>query len=214
MRGVFGPLVDEDHHEVDVRVGSGDALGHLGEEFQALDPRIRRHQHPLAQRQGGEDVNDLLGIALRSQPEERLRIHRGERIELRPLIGLRRGRVVHSLRSDERVELLPAARLPLSGLLHRAGHRIPTAKPVPANHSEVDVDIGGAGEVARGSHEGVVVQDVQHARDGNEDIAVSDVHLFIRLALTRVGATLAVSAIAASASARCCLGVFFLGVGS
>src|SRR5699024_6987846 len=85
VRGVFGPLVDEHHHEVDVRVGNGDPLSHLGEELQALDPRVGRYQYPLAQRQRGEDVNDLLGGALRSQPEERLWVHRGERIELRSL---------------------------------------------------------------------------------------------------------------------------------
>src|SRR5699024_11396171 len=100
------------------------------------------------------------------------------------------------------------------GLLHRAGHRIPAAKPVPANHSEVDVDVRGAGEIARGPHEGVVIQDVQHARDGDEDVAVGDVHFLIRLALALVGATLAVAAIAASASARgVVLGVFFFGEG-
>src|SRR5699024_602189 len=114
-------------------------------------------------------------------------------------LGLLGVHTVDGVEADERVELL--APLPLARLAHRAGDHVALAQGVLADLGERDVDVVGSGQVAGGAHERVVVEDVEDARDGDEDILVSDHGLRLAVAVTPAAAIAAVPSPAPAAAA-------------
>ena len=87
------------------------------------------------------------------------------------------GRPVDRVEPHERVELLAAdvARglLALAQCLDRAGDAVTLAQAVLLDHAERDVDVVGPGQVAGRAHEGVVVEHVEDAGDGHEDVVLA-----------------------------------------
>jgi hypothetical protein len=79
---------------------------------------------------------------------------------------------VDALDLHHRVELLLA--LALAGLAHLPGDGVTTTQAVLADHGQRDVDVVGAGEVAAGADEGVVVQDVEDACGRDQHVVLED----------------------------------------
>src|SRR5699024_357902 len=90
------------------------------------------------------------------------------------------------------VELLPVVALPLPGLTDRAGDGVPTAQTVLLHLAQGDVHVVGPGQVAAGAHEGVVLQDVQHAGHREEHVVLGDLDLFFYLAAAALAVPVAV----------------------
>src|SRR5699024_3112939 len=140
------------------------------------------------------------------QPEPLLRVERGQLGELLPGLGLLRGLPVDGVQADQRAVLLPvpaAAGVLLRAVgLDGAGDRIALAQTVLAHRAHRDVDVAGAGQVAGGADEPVVVQDVQHAGDGDEHVLLAVAGLLlVVLVVAPVAATLAVPATLSAAAA-------------
>jgi hypothetical protein len=159
-------------------------------------------------------VNVRLGL----QAQALLRIERGELAELRPLAGLLGGHPVDGVEAHQRVELLALVAAHLDGLtallavargLDRAGDGVALAQPVPLDHAERHVDVVGTGQVAAGAHEGVVVENVEDAGAGRQDIVLGNLGLLLELRavgaaaggapLVAVAPTVAVAAAAVAA---------------
>ena len=87
-------------------------------------------------------------------------------------LGLLRVQPVDLVQADQRVELLAA--LALARLPDRALDDVALAQPVPADLGQRDVHVVGAGQVAGGADEPVVVQHVQDAGDRDEDVVLAD----------------------------------------
>ena len=95
-----------------------------------------------------------------------LRVEGGQLGELHPCLGLLRGHPVDGVEADQRVELGPVAGLtdgdlPFAQRLDGAGDGVTLTQTVSTNQAERDVDVPGAGEVARGADERVVVQHIE-----------------------------------------------------
>src|SRR5699024_2209638 len=126
------------------------------------------------------------------QPEPLLRVQRGELGELRAAGGLGERHPVDGVQPHQGVELLPVVALPLPGLTDRAGDGVPTAQTVLLHLAQGDVHVVGPGQVAAGAHEGVVLQDVQHAGQREEHVVLGDLDLFFYLAAAALAVPVAV----------------------
>ena len=93
-------------------------------------------------------------------------------VEVGPAAGLLGVGAVDGVEPDQRVELLPALALPR--LPDRAGDGVALAQAVLAHLDERDVHVVGAGQVAGGADERVVVEDVEDAGDRHEDVVLAD----------------------------------------
>src|SRR5699024_4911409 len=85
--------------------------------------------------------------------------------------------------------VLAVAAFAFAGLAHRAGDRVPAAQAVLLHLAQGDVDVIGAGQVAAGAHESVVVQHIEDSRHRQQDVVLGDDDLFLDL---RTRAALAV----------------------
>jgi hypothetical protein len=102
---------------------------------------------------------------------------------------------VDRVEAHERVELLLA--LAVARLAYGAGDGVTLAHAVLADLGEGDVDVVGPREIARGPDEGVVVEDVEDARDRHQDVVLGD--LGLRLAERDAVAATAPVAVAVAA---------------
>ena len=93
-------------------------------------------------------------------------------VELQALAGGLGVGAVDGVDAHHRVELLLA--LALAGLAHLADDRVAAAQAVLADHRQRHVDVVGAGQVAGGAHERVVVEHVEDAGDRHEDVVLED----------------------------------------
>src|SRR4051812_30672000 len=193
---LLGPLVDEDDHEVALGVVRGDRVGDRLQHHRLAGLRRADDQGPLPLADRHDQVDDpggqLVGLGL--QPQPLLRVQRGELGELRPVPGLLRLEAVDGVEPDQRVVLVLA--LTLARLPDGTGDGVAAAQAVAAHLRERDVDVVRTGQVARRADEGVVVQHVQDAGDGQEDVVLADG----RLALVEALATPAPVAVAVPAT--------------
>src|SRR4051812_3128922 len=193
---LLGPLVDEDDHEVALGVVRGDRVGDRLQDHRLAGLRRADDQGPLPLADRHDQVDDpgsqLVGLGL--QPEPLLRVERGELGELGPVPGLLGLEAVDGVEPDQRVVLVLA--LTLARLPDGTGDGVTAAQAVAAHLREGDVDVVRAGQVARRADEGVVVQHVQDAGDGQEDVVLADG----RLALVEALATPAPVAVAVAAT--------------
>src|SRR5699024_952662 len=107
--------------------------------------------------------------------------------------GLLHGHAVDGLELGQRV-VLAAVALGADGLLLRllavarrldlTGDRVTLAQAVALDHAHRDVHVVRAGQVAGGADEGVVVEDVEDARDGDEHVVLVDLRLDVVELLT------------------------------
>src|SRR5690606_11027031 len=197
---LFGPLVDEHHHEVDLGVVRRDGVGHLLHDDRLAGLGRGDDEAALALADRGDEVDDALGELLRPglQPQVLLRVERGELGELRTAAhALRRG-AVHRVEADERVELLPLL-LALLRLTHRTGDRVTAAQSVLLHLVERDVDVVRARQVAARADERVVLEDVEDAGDGEQDVVLAHLGLVVGRVVRTAGAALAVAVAVAPA---------------
>ena len=123
------------------------------------------------------DPADQVGrLGLQAQPLAR--VERGQLGELDPVLGRLGVGAVDAVDPHHRVELLLA--LALAGLAHLADDRVAAAQAVLAHHRQRQVDVVGAGQVAAGADERVVVEDVEDAGRGHQHVVLED--LGVRLA--------------------------------
>src|SRR5262249_26610740 len=107
------------------------------------------------------------------------------------------------------VELLPA--LAVARLAHGALDDVALAQPVLAHLGQRDVHVVGAGEVARGAHERVVLQHVEDARDRDQHVVFGD-HRLRLAALAVAGAAVPVAEPVAASPAALAVLVVVAGV--
>ena len=208
---LLGPLVDEHDHQVALGVVGGDRVGDRLHDHR-LAGLGRRHDQAalaLADRRGDvDDAADQVGrLGLEAQPLGR--VQRGELGELDAVLGRLGVGAVDRVDAHHRVELLLA--LALAGLAHLADDRVAAAQAVLADHRQRDVDVVGAGQVAAGADERVVVEHVEDAGGRHQDVVLEDrgvglVALATGLRAGRAG-RVAVAAAAATAAAAAALPV-------
>ena len=174
---LLGALVDEHDHEVDLGVVGGDGVGDRLQDHRLARLRRRDDETALALADRGDQVDDARRQVLRVgfEPQPVLRIQRRQLVELDALARFFRIDAVDRVETHERVELL--ATLAFTRLTHRAGDGVALAHAVPTHLRERDVDVVGAGQVARGAHERVVVEDVEDAGNRHENVVIGNLRL-------------------------------------
>ena len=191
----FRTLIHQDHHQVHVRVVHGNrvrnGLQHegltrlrRGHNQTTLTLTNRRHQvhHAGAQLlRGGLQAQTLLGIQ-RSQ----LREDAAVRCFLNAL-------TVNRLNLNQRVETLAAVRLTLTRHANRAEHVVTLTQVVLLHLSQGDVHVVGAGQVAGGTHESVVVENVQNTRNRCQHIVFAQARLILLAAASLLLSTLSLT---------------------
>ncbi len=121
-------------------------------------------------------VESLVGLGL--EAEALGRVQRGQLAELDAVGGLLDGQAVDRVDAHDRVVLLAAlAVVALARLADRADDGVTLAQVVLLDLAERDVDVVVAREVAAGAHEGVVVENVEDARDRDEHVILGDLGL-------------------------------------
>ena len=156
----LGPLVDQEHEDVQVGIVRQGRLGHLLHEDRLAGPRRADDQTPLPEADGHDQVDhphlDLVGGGLHADP----------------LVGVQRGQVVEGDLAGQQVGVLVVDRLDAEQgevalvLLGRAdlpGDRRPGLQAEAANLAGRDVDVVGAGEV-------VVVGTAEEAEAVGQDL--------------------------------------------
>src|SRR5690606_27879582 len=189
VRDLFWPLVDEHDHEVHFRVVAGDRVGDRLQHHRLTGLRRRDDQRSLPFADRHDEVDDPGGedVRLSLQPQPLLRVERSQLVELRPVLSLFRVHPVDRVEADQRVVLVPPL-LTLAGRAHRAGHRVAPPQAVLLHLRHGDVNVVRARQVAGGADERVVVQDVDDAGHGNEDVVLT--HLWLTtVALASLTAT-------------------------
>ena len=203
VRDLFGALVDEHDHEVDLGVVGRDRVRDLLHDDRLAGLRGRDDQAALALADGGDDVDHalrepgLLGL----EAQALLRVERRQLAELGAALRRLRVGAVDRVQADERVELArPVALLrrllALAGLADGTGDRVAAAQAVPLDLVERDVHVVRARQVARGAHERVAVHQVEDARDGQQDVVVADLDVVETRELARPGTTARATALA------------------
>ena len=92
---------------------------------------------------------------------------------------------VDGVEPHQRVELLPlVGLLAVLGHPHRAGDRVTAAQAVLAHHVHRHVDVVRAGQIAGGPDERVVVEDVEDARNGLNDVVFTQLGVAVATAAT------------------------------
>ena len=127
---LFGALVDEHDHEVDLGVVRGDRVGDRLQHHRLAGLGRRDDEAALALADRGDQVDDPGGedVRLGLEAQALLRVERRELVELDAVAGLLRVGTVDGVEPDERVELLAA--LALARLAHGAGDGVALAQAV------------------------------------------------------------------------------------
>ncbi len=174
---LFRTLVDQDDHQVALGVVVGDRVGDRLQHHGLAGLRRRDDQTALALADRRHQVDDPGGqdarVGLQAQPV--LRVQRGQLVELGAAAAALRVHAVDGVQPHHGVELLAA--LAVLGLAHRTGDGVTLAQAVLADLGERDVDVVLARQVAGGADERVVVEDVQDARDRDQDVVLADLRL-------------------------------------
>jgi hypothetical protein len=174
---LFRTLVDQDDHQVALGVVVRDRVGDRLHDHGLAGLRRGHDQTALALTDRRDEVDDAgrqhARVGLQTEPV--LRVKGRQLVELRPPAPGFGGHAVRRVEADQRVELLAA--LAVLGLTDRAGDVVTLAQTVLADLGEGDVHVVRAGQVARRTNERVVVEDVQDARDGDQDVVVGDLRL-------------------------------------
>src|SRR5690606_10313378 len=221
--------LDEEHvHGVDLGVVDGDRVRDLLHDVRLAGLRGRDDEAALSLADRRDEVDDAWrerGLrALHAQAL--IRVQRGQLREVHALAGALRRHAVDGVDLHEgRVPRVVAAALAAAvaaavvllldlGLLaiarglDLADDRIALAQARLLDLVHGHVDIAGAGQVAGGAHVGVVVADIEDARDGHQLVALAHLvvvvlraTLLLRRARVATAATLAVTGAVAAARA-------------
>src|SRR5690606_15787272 len=199
---LFGALVHQHHHEVALGVVRGDRVGDV-----LHDRRLARlgrgddqgtlsltHRHHQVDDPGGEFVRR----GLQTQPF--IGVQRRQLVELGTLLRHFGVEPVDRVHPHERVELLPLL-LALARLLHHTRDGVAAAQSVLTHQRQRDVHVVRARQISGRPHERVVLQHVEDARDGQQDVVLPDLGLGATAALAPTPATTVPEAPAPSAAA-------------
>ena len=145
---------------------------------------------------GCDQVDDPSGevVVLALQPQPLLGVQRGELAELLALARLVGVQSVHLVDAHQRVVLLAGVALVLTLRTDRADHVVALSQGVLLDQPEAQVGIGRSGQVAGRAQERVVVQHVEDARHGDEDLVVGDLGLGVITTTVAVAVPVAVAA--------------------
>src|SRR3954470_22879076 len=198
VRDLFGALVDEHDHEMHFRVVGGDRVGDRLQHHRLARLGRRHDQAALTLADRADQVDDASGedAGLGLQPQPVLRVERHQLVEVGAALGLLRVDAVDGVKTDKRVELLAA--LALARLANCAGDGVALAQAVATDLGQRDIDVVGARQVAGRTHEGVVVEDVDDAADGDEDVVLGDDRLGVATEAVAVAIAVALPEAAAA----------------
>ena len=197
---LFGTLVDENHHEVDLGVVRGyrvrDGLHH--HRLAGLGRGDDQASLSLADR--GHQVDDAAGQLRVDRLEAKLLlgVEGGQFRELGTLLGLLRIVSVDGVDPHQRVVLLLALTFP--GGADGADDHVAPPQPETAHHGQRQVGIVGAGKVPGGAHEGVVVEDIDYPGNSGEHVVLGDRGFVLETIHTTGAAVTAVLAVAVAAT--------------
>src|SRR5690606_35591235 len=127
-----------------------------------------------------------------------------ELVELGATLGRLDVTTVDGVQPHQRIELLAlVALLAFPRDPHGSGDRVTATQAVLADHVHGHVHVVGSGEVAGGPHERVVVENVEDACDGLQDIVLADLGFASvgAAGLTAIASTTAFAESAAPATA-------------
>src|SRR6478735_690453 len=195
---LFRTLVDQDDHQVALGAVDRDRVGDGLQDHGLTGLRRGHNQASLALADRCDQVDDPggqdVGVGLQTEPV--LRVQRGQLLELGPAAAGLRRHAVDRVEADQRVELLAA--LAVLGLAHGTRDVVALAQTVLADLGERDVHVVRARQVAGGPDERVVVEDVEDARDGDQDVVVG--HLDVGREVVTAPTATAVAVAAATAT--------------
>ena len=169
-------LIDEHDHQMAFRVIAGNRVGDVLHDRGLAGLGWRDDQGTLALADRHDEVDDAGGQLLRSglQAQPLIGVERGQLAELGTIAGILDRTAIDAVKAHQWIELLAlVVRVALFGYSHRTGDGVATAQSVLADHIHRDVYVVGAGQIAGGTHEGVVVENVEDAGDRLDDVVLT-----------------------------------------
>src|SRR6478735_2403667 len=200
VRDFFGPFVDQHHHEVDLRVVGGDGVGDGLQDERLAGLGRGDDQAALALSDRGHEVDDagtdLLGVGLEAQALRR--VERNQLGELDAVLEFFGRLAVDGRDAHQGVELLAAgllaAVLAFAGCTDGTHHGVALAQVVLLDLGQGDVDVVGAGQVAGGADERVVLENVEDAGNRQQDVVVGNLNVVhVRSLVAAAAAVVAVA---------------------
>src|ERR1035437_8415729 len=171
----LGTLVDQDDHEVGLRVVRRDRVGDRLQDqgLAGLGRADDQATLPLADRGDEVDQPGREDVRLGLQTQSLLRVERGELVEVDTVQGLVRLQTVDGVQANQRVELLAGRDLlALAQGPDGTGYCVALAKVVLLDDAERHVDVVLTGQVAAGAKKRVVVEHLEDAGHRNQDIVI------------------------------------------
>src|SRR5664280_2157756 len=199
----LGTLVDQDHHEVGLRVVGRDGVGDRlqDESLARLGRADDQTALTLADRSDEVDQTSRQDVRLGLQTQSLLRVERGELVEVDTAQGLVGRQAVDGIQAHQRVELLAGRDLlALAQCPDGTGDRVPLAKVVLLHDAQRHVDVVLTGQIAAGSKEGVVVEYLENAGHRQQDIVLVNGFDVLVLALATGALALTATTLAIAAA--------------
>ncbi|BAI65135.1 hypothetical protein RMDY18_13030 [Rothia mucilaginosa DY-18] len=191
----FRTLIHQDHHQVHVRVVHGNRVRN-GLQHEGLT-RLRRghNQTTLALTNRGHQVHHAGAQLLRGglQAQTLLGVQRSQLREDAAVRCFLNALTVNRLNLNQCVETLAAVRLTLTRHTNRAEHVVTLTQVVLLHLSQGDVHVVGAGQVAGGTHESVVIENVQNTRNRCQHIVFAQARLVLLAAASLLLSTLSLT---------------------
>jgi hypothetical protein len=188
---------------VNLRVVLGDGVGN-GLEHQGLTGLWRRNdQTALALTDWRHEVDDSGGelVWLGLETQAALWVKRGELAELNACLSLLNGETVYAVNAHDCVELLATLALAVTWLADCSNYCVTLAQAVLLDLVERYVDVVWSRQVAGGTNEGVVVENVEDTAYWNEYIVRRDLWLGLICAALATATTVTVAVTVALAVA-------------
>src|SRR5215207_8591643 len=207
-----GSFVHQHHHQLHLGIVDRDGIGN-GLHYQGLAGLGRGHdERALTLTDGGDKIDDpashLVGGCL--QLESLLRVQRGELREVRALADPVNFSTVDGIDPHHRIELLLA--LPLARRTDHTGDQVALTQAEFLDHGEGDVRVVRTWQVAVGTDEGVIVENVQDAASRDEHIVFGNHRLVVAFQTAATTAVTPVLAIPAAAPATTAAAAFLFPV--
>ena len=191
----FRTLVYQDHHQVHVRVVHGNCVRN-GLQHEGLTGLRRGHnQTTLALTNRGHQVHHAGAQLLRGglQAQTLLGVQRSQLREDAAVRCFLNALTVNRLNLNQRVKALAVIRLALARHANRAEHMVTLTQIVLLHLSQGDIYVVGAGQVAGGTHESIVIENVQNTRDRCQHIVFAQARLVLLAAASLLLSTLSLT---------------------
>src|SRR5664280_109216 len=175
VRDFLGTLVDQDDHEVGLRVVGRDCIGDRLQDESLARLGWADDQTALTLADRGDEVDQTgrQDVRLGLQTQSLLRVERGELVEVDAVEGLVRRQAVDGVQANQRIELLAGRDLlALAQGPDGTGYGVALAKVVLLDDAERHVDVVLTGQIAAGAKKRVVVEHLEDAGHRNQDIVI------------------------------------------